>query len=175
MRICLFSGPGGGKSTLAARIFYELKIEGYSIELVREYIKKWAYEDRKPTSFDQSYIFGHQMHSEDLPLRNGIKNIVVDSPLIMNVCYGKRYNYPLWESLLEQAIVFEKKYPSFNIFLDRTGLDYQEIGRYENYEQALWMDGQIKNFMDEHLDSYSIFHTKDINGILSVVKEKISL
>ena len=62
MRINLHSGPGSGKSTIAARIFYEFKVKGYSIELVHEYIKKWAYEDRKPKSYDQTYILNPVLH-----------------------------------------------------------------------------------------------------------------
>jgi adenylate kinase family enzyme len=173
MRICLYSGPGAGKSTIAARIFYEFKVKGYSIELVHEYIKKWAYEDRKPKSFDQTYIFGKQTHSEDLVIQSGVKNLVTDSPLLMQVCYAKRYKYPLWHTHLEQAKLFEEKNPALNIFLDRTGLEYQEAGRYEDHSQAIWMDGQITEFMDEHIKDYLTFRTTDIDGILSAVEEKL--
>lgn len=173
MRINLHSGPGSGKSTIAARIFYEFKVKGYSIELVHEYIKKWAYEDRKPKSYDQTYIFGKQTHSEDLVIQSGVKNLVTDSPLLMQVCYAKRYEYPLWHTHLEQAQNFNEKNPSLNIFLDRTGLEYQEAGRYEDHSQAIWMDGQIVEFMDEHIKDYLTFRTTDIDGILSAVEEKL--
>jgi hypothetical protein len=174
MRINLFAGPCSGKSTIAARIFYEFKVKNYSIELVCEYIKKWAYEDRKPKSFDQTYIFGHQLHSEDLVVQSGVKNLVTDSPIFMQVCYAKRHGYSLWETHLEQAKVFEEKNPSLNIFLDRTGIEYQESGRYEDHSQAIWMDGQIREFMDEHIQDYLTFRTTDVDDILSAVEETLS-
>ena len=62
MRICLYSGPGAGKSATAADIFAEFKRKNYSIELVAEYIKTWAYEGRKPESYDQTLIFANQLH-----------------------------------------------------------------------------------------------------------------
>lgn len=174
MRINLFSGPGAGKSTIAARIFYEFKVKGYSIELVHEYIKKWAYEDRKPKSFDQSYIFGHQIHSEDLVVQSNVKNLVTDSPLLMQVTYAKRYEYPLWPELLEHVKTFEEKFPSVNIFLDREGIPYEEAGRYEDHEKAIWMDGQIRDFMDEHLDNYLTFRTQDIDAILVAIEKNLT-
>lgn len=155
------------------RVTSEFKIKGYSVEYVEEWIKKWAYENRKPKSFDQTYIFGHQIHSEDLVVQSGTKNLVTDSPLLMQVCYAKRYDYPLWETHLTQTQTFEEKFPSLNIFLDRTGLEYQEAGRYEDHEQAMWMDGQIKEFMDAHLESYLIFRTTDTDAILAAVEETL--
>ena len=38
------NGPSGcGKSTLAAGLFYDLKLHGLKVELVNEYVKKWAW------------------------------------------------------------------------------------------------------------------------------------
>lgn len=173
MRICFYGGPCCGKSTVAMRITSEFKVKGHSIEYTGEYIKKWAYENRKPKSFDQTYIFGHQLHLEDLVMQSDIKNLVTDSPLLMNACYAKRYDYPLWKTHVELCSVFEQEYPALNIFLDRTGVDYQESGRYENYKQAIWMDGQIREFMDNYLESYLIFSTIEIDEILSAVEEKL--
>ena len=50
--ISLHSGPGTGKSTSAAQLFAELKQRHCSVELVREYVKKWAWEGRKISGFD---------------------------------------------------------------------------------------------------------------------------
>ena len=69
---------------------------------------------------------------------------------------------------------FEEKNPSLNIFLDRTGLEYQEAGRYEDHSQAIWMDGQIREFMDEHIQDYLTFLTTDIDGILSAVEKTLN-
>jgi DNA replication protein DnaC len=50
-RICLYGGPGSGKSKLACYLNYMLM--DYDIDLVSEYIKAWAYEGKIPESLDQ--------------------------------------------------------------------------------------------------------------------------
>jgi len=170
MRINLYGGPCSGKSTLAASIYHKLKIENYSVELIREWIKQWAYEGRKPKSFDQTFVFSNQLYLEDTAIQSGIQHLVTDSPLLMQVCYAKRHKYELWKSLLKHVDAFENKFPSVNIFLDRTGIGYQEAGRYEDESDAIWMDGQMREFLDEHLQNYFVFPTTDFDNILSTVK-----
>lgn len=173
MRICLFSGPGAGKSTTASRIFYELKVSGYSVDLVTEYIKKWAFLKRVPESYDQVYVFGHQLHEEDIRLRN-VEHIVTDSPLAMQVAYAIRDNNECWEDLINISRKFEKRFPSINIFLNRDTLEYQQIGRYENYDAALKMDNEIKNILSTVIKcDYQEFKTTDIKSIMGYVKSKL--
>jgi pantothenate kinase len=40
--INVYGGPGAGKSTSAAYLYYLLKVAGKNVELVREYVKDWA-------------------------------------------------------------------------------------------------------------------------------------
>ena len=51
--INLVGGPGCGKSTTAAGLFYELKRRDYSVELVTEYAKSRVWEDSLRTLNDQ--------------------------------------------------------------------------------------------------------------------------
>jgi hypothetical protein len=172
MRINFFSGPGAGKSVVAAKTFVELKIKGYNVELAKEYIKTWAYKKLVPKSFDQYYIFGKQLHEEDVLLSNGVEHIVSDSPLLMQLSYMERSgnNYlPLLEAIQE----FEIKYPSFNIFLDRTGLPYRSIGRYENETQASEMDNRIKSLLNKHSIPYVEMKTLDFEAIMDSIISKL--
>ena len=51
LRVNFYGGPGVGKSTLAARVYAELNSAGaVSTELVREFIKTWAYEGGSRTA-----------------------------------------------------------------------------------------------------------------------------
>ena len=45
--INLYGGPGVGKSTTAAGLFYKMKIAGYSCELAYEWIKLKVYENKR--------------------------------------------------------------------------------------------------------------------------------
>lgn len=147
-RICIFGGPGIGKSTLAARLFADLKVDGLSVELVTEYIKAWAYEKRPLLTTDQIYIFSKQQRMEDRVLRCGVKYIVTDSPLYMQCAYAKKMKMLGWEELIQLAHKFDSLYPSYNIFLDRKGVPYKDEGRYHNYQEAVKMDRYIKRFLN---------------------------
>jgi ABC-type multidrug transport system ATPase subunit len=66
--INLFGGPGSGKSTTAAYLYAGLKNQGVNAELIREYVKDWAYESRTVGVFDQLYFFGKQVRRETFSL-----------------------------------------------------------------------------------------------------------
>lgn len=143
-RICLYGGAGAGKSATAAYIFFELKKRGYSIEHIHEYVKGWAWQNRKPDSFDQFYINAKQMHYEDRVLRNGCALVVTDSPILLGAVYAEAYSTiaGLANPLLEMVQLYEGKYPAINIFLERVG-KYDEKGRWGNEADALKIDAAI--------------------------------
>lgn len=163
----MFAGPSAGKSTVAASIYSELKRRGKNVELAREYIKDWAYINRRPVSFDQCYVFAKQLHAEDLLFQGGVKSIITDSPINLAVCYAKAFGCPFWKDLFNISKEFDNKHPPLNIFLDRGNLEYKLGGRYETYEEALLADKRILDFLDEQQQAYKRFSTQDIAGILA--------
>lgn len=144
-RINIFGGAGVGKSTITAKLFAELKSKHYRIEHVTEYIKNWVYESRIPKSWDQLYIFGQQLHREDLIIRQG-PIIITDSPLLMQVTYAKHNNFPAYQQLLDIANKFETEYPSINFYIHRKHT-YQPEGRYHTEEEAIQIDQSILNIL----------------------------
>ena len=58
----LIGGPGCGKSTTTAGLFYELKKKGYNCEMSLEFAKDKVYEESFRIIDDQIYIFGKQFH-----------------------------------------------------------------------------------------------------------------
>ncbi len=174
-RINLFAGPCAGKSTQASWLHGLLKKKGYDIEAVQEYVKAWAFIGRNPKSFDQWYIFGKQMHREDIVLRLDEKSglpgtdfIITDSPITLSVCYGKKYNAPGWKHLQEMSKDFEAQYPSLNIFLNR-GPVYKQAGRYQTLEQAIEIDNCIKNTLSEMGIAFYEVSCLDDEGLLNLV------
>ena len=159
MRINLLGGPGSGKSSTAAWLFSELKKENISVELVSEFCKTWAIEGRKFEKYDQIYFFGQQMQAEYRNLKYGIKNIVTDSPVLLAAIYAQHhYGKSIGEHLLHLAREFDKDFPSVNIVLDRRNKKYITEGRYENYDQALKMDAEIKSrAIYEYEDGKNLF------------------
>lgn len=173
-RINLFSGPGAGKSVVAAQLFAELKKVNINIEHVQEYIKVQALQKRFPESFEQFHIFAHQMHREDRLLPH-VDCIVTDSPLLLNAVYTKYYKAPFWEQCLEVAQMFEEKYPSLNIFLDRKDLIYQQIGRYQDLGKAIEIDQKILSLLNQNNIDYELIKTNDFDRILMVAKNRLSV
>ena len=56
--INLVGGPGSGKSTAMAGVFYNLKRLGVNCEMVTEYVKDKVWEESFKTIEDQFYLNG---------------------------------------------------------------------------------------------------------------------
>lgn len=167
-RLNFFAGPGAGKSTLAARTFAELKIRGYDVEHIPEYIKTWAHEGRSPTSYDQLYVFAKQLKAEDVILRN-VQTIVTDSPLLMNTAYSRLYNFQCSQDLIKICQQFDKDFPPLNLFIERT-VDYVEKGRFQNHQEAVDFDVFLKKHLEEHLQGNVIsVHVNKFDQIIDTI------
>ena len=170
-RINLYAGSGAGKSLTSAMLFAELKKLNVNIEQVTEYVKIQAIQKRFPESFDQFHIMGRQVFKED-QLLPYVDLIVTDSPLLLNAAYSKEYKCPFWQQCVDVALMFEEKYPSLNIFLDRKDLIYDQIGRYQDIAKAIEMDKNILKLLDENKVNYEIVDSKDFDKILMMVKNR---
>ena len=163
-RINFFAGPGSGKSTVAARVFAEMKIRGHDCEHIAEFVKTMAHEGRFPESYDQVHIFGEQTHREDIALRL-VDFVVTDCPLFMCCAYAKFYNSTGAPQLAELAFQFEVDFPALNFYIERT-VDYKDKGRYQNLDQAKAFDDFLINFMNreigEHWQSVKVDDFEDI-------------
>ena len=128
----LFGGPGSGKSTLRAGLFYEMKLAGYNVEEVTEYAKDMVWEERFNIFQDQIYILGKQ-NRKLLRLAEKVDWVLTDSPIIMGIAYmvDTPYNETLKQLILE---VFNG-YDNLNIFVNRNH-GYQELGRNQNEQEA---------------------------------------
>lgn len=142
--INLFGGSGLGKSTTASLLFGEMKLQGYHVELVSEYVKKWAWQGRKPTGFDQFYIAGKQANSES-QLYGKVDYIITDSPLLLSGFYeqyhlGREICLPTILNFLNYAK--ENDIQHLNFFLQRNK-KFDPRGRFETAEEAMSIDGKL--------------------------------
>lgn len=146
--INLYAGPGSGKSTSAAHMYAELKREGVNAELVREYVKDWAWDNRKLSTYDQIYVMGKQVRRESM-LYGKVDFIVTDSPVLQGVYYAEKYSPPAVlngvrscvSAFLHQAAV--DGHIHHHVFLTRSK-PYQRAGRYETETAAREADVGIK-------------------------------
>jgi len=172
--INLFAGPGAGKSTTAAGIYFMLKKQSASVELVREYVKDWAWQSRKIDPLNQFYISGQQAHKESL-LYGKVDWIITDSPIVSAGYYQERYsdkNYmtPAILAFMQHAV--ESKGVTYeNYILKRNG-SYDPDGRFEDEQQALEIDYEMEQFLKKCGLSYI---STDCDCLQSKILEKHQL
>jgi nicotinamide riboside kinase len=144
----LYSGPGSGKSTLAANLFGEMKAKGYDVELVREWVKLWAYEKRELHFTNQAIVFGRQVE-EETAFYGKVDVLITDCPILISPFYeqanhGTLHLLPVAKVVVEQAEKAGVKY--WNLFLKRKW-DYQTEGRWQDEKQAKALDGKMIDFL----------------------------
>jgi len=160
--INLFGGPGLGKSTTAAGLFYEMKLRGFDVELVREYAKNFAYHKTMP---DQTYIFAKQLKAEST-LYGKVDFIVTDSPLWL-CCYyealitGARHLLPL----VKAQVAGRKEH---NLFLQRFK-PYHQNGRLQTPEEASQIDLDLSCFLGNEGVPYQMVQSKDRDRVADIL------
>lgn len=171
--INLFGGSGLGKSTTAALLFGEMKLQGLHCELVREYVKEWAWAGRKVGPDDQDTIYENQLSRERL-YYNKLDFIVTDSPLLLGPIYQKFYtgDDPIKNRVLEglqQAA--DDGIIHMNFVLQRNK-EFDARGRYENETQAKAVDELVEQYLKDLSIPYHIIKSNDrerVHEILSRV------
>lgn len=153
--INFYGGPGTGKSTSAAAAFAHLKQLGISCELVTEYVKQWAWENRKPVNLDQFYIFGKQARKE-YSLHTKVDVIITDSPVSLCAYYTKIFGTE------EQASCFKTMTKTYYNTVDQDGHEYFHVwlnrlkaydpkGRFQTEAEARQIDGDMRMFVQNDL------------------------
>ena len=158
--ICLWGGPGTGKSTTAAGVFNRLKKHGFNAEMNREYIKEWVWEKRSVLPGDQVYLTAKQARKEVIYMREGLDFIVTDSPLALASFYGDIYDPFEKFGQAARAIVKQHHeickhygYKVEHFFLVRTK-PYNPSGRSQDEATAKEYDGRIRSFLEAYPINY---------------------
>jgi nicotinamide riboside kinase len=170
--VCLYGGPGSGKSTTAAGLFYHLKMHGYNCELNREYVKDWVWEGRTFDEGDQTYFFAKQSRKERILIRNGLDFVITDSPLILTHFYGLKYdwleqNFNTSEIMLQHHHAFCKKYGyKVEHFILKRTKDYNPAGRNQTEAEARIFDAEIQALLDAKGIKYTVVEGSPVETII---------
>jgi hypothetical protein len=139
--------------------------------LVREYVKTWAWQNKKVGPFDQIYLLGKQSKYESI-LYGKVDYIVTDSPLLLCPIYeiyhsGKELVAPAAFNFIEDAK--SKGVEHVNFVLSRHK-HFDTRGRYDTLEEATQVDAVIREFLQEHEIPYVEIVSEDrkrVDEILS--------
>lgn len=174
--ISLYGGPGTGKSTSAAYIFNRLKKRDINCELVREYVKDWAWEKRSIRDWDQYYFFGKQVRRESM-LYGRVDYIVTDAPVSLSLFYAEKFSPPHILYGIREAVnsFYEQCSASgdadhVHVFLTRTKT-YNPAGRFQTEEQAKEMDVEMSHFLTRNFGITQISGTDDgdLDGLIDKI------
>lgn len=140
--ICInfYGGPGIGKSTLAARVFAQLKMAGIKTELVGEFAKDLVYDKAYNVMADQHYLFAQQAHRIWRLAQSGVEVAVCDSPLLLNIAYNQDPNNGYFNQFVIDTY---KRYVNFDYVLDRNEEYWKIDKRNGDVEEAKLMDDKI--------------------------------
>jgi hypothetical protein len=189
-RIGFAGGPCTGKSSIAPKVFAELKAQGRNVEYVGEWIKPHAYAGHKVEGFGQVYVFAKQLHEEERFLQHGVDVVVTECPLFQCVAYTRlqaaeankdrpniasdEFNWT-WKHLAELAIEFEKAYPSFTYLLNREGIPYKPFGRYQDEAHIREVDRYILGTAEHCGLWHHEVSVKDFAAIMKGVEQVLAM
>ena len=151
----LFGGPGTGKSTNAAGVFYKLKSQGINCEYIQEYAKDKTWQGDRFSLTVQPYITCKQLYRQQRVM-DKVDVIVTDSPIILGAVYGGLYATDKFNAWLVETF---HSFNNLNIFLVRN-LDnhpYNPAGRSQTVEQAMDIDQRVRELLNSNEISYQDF------------------
>lgn len=149
--INFYAGPGCGKSTSSAYCFAALKQAGVNCELVREFVKEWAWQGIPVGVYDQFYFLGKQIKKESMVLGK-VDYAITDSPVWLAAFYATQTTPPLKgldacvAGYYEQAERDGHQY--IHVWLRRTK-PYVQAGRYHTEAQSRQVDVDLRHFLSD--------------------------
>ena len=144
--VSFIGGPGVGKSTSAAGVYYYLKRHGVSCELVREVAKEYYYRGLLPGDYQEEV--STEQWARVSSLLGKVDYIVQDTSLLLGDIYH-RYSYvQRWEVFLNPI----------NILLNRGTLPYDTDYRMSTEEAAKNNDILVKEYLDSHKIKYYMYN-----------------
>ena len=162
----LYGGPGTGKSTISAGLFYFLKMNNVNCELVTEYAKDLVWEESFKKMENQINIFGKQ-HHRIFRLLGKVDVIITDSPLLMATTYTQD---PFLRAMYHHEY---DKFNNYDVFLTRSK-KYNPKGRTQTLEQAIEKDEEIKKLLRDTGINYKTCDTNWEN-IVKIGEDIINL
>lgn len=152
--INLYGTCGSGKSSVASGLFYLMKIQGYSVELITEFAKEMVWERQHPSSFTNQVYISAKQHNKQLNLvGHGIDYAVTDSPLLLSAMYMPNDYYVNFMPLLFEM---NDAYDNINILLNRT-VKFNPIGRNQKEEESIKIQEDIIKLLNDNNIQYHKF------------------
>lgn len=156
--INFFGGPGTGKSTSAAGLFYRMKMLGKDVELVTEVAKDYVWSGHLEM-FNNQILVTAQQYERIRRLEGKLDFVVTDSPILLGVHYAPEGYFEGYEDLVYQVF---NSFDNMNIFVKRTK-KYNPIGRTQTECEAIAIDADIKRILNKYDIDFVEMTMEEIN------------
>jgi len=153
----IFGGPGTGKSTTAAGLFYHMKSVGIECELIQEYAKDLTWERRYNILEDQIYVFAKQQRRIARLVEHNLDWVITDSPIPLGLVYVKPNT--LGDNFSNLVMEVFNRYENYNFLLSRN-VQYNPVGRNQDEQQARDFDHKVINL----LTNYNVNYQQIVGG-----------
>lgn len=163
--INLFGGPGIGKSTTAAGVFYKLKSLGYNVELVPEFAKDLVWESRLETLQNQFYVTARQFHMIS-KLADKADIVVTDSPILLGSIYAPK-DYPQCYHETIKFFFDTIQTPGLNFMLSRHKA-FVQSGRVHTYDESTALDAKIARLAENNGVHLRYIGIESVSEIISI-------
>jgi tRNA uridine 5-carbamoylmethylation protein Kti12 len=170
----LIGGPSSGKTTLAAYLFYKLKIRGKLVEFVPEVAKGFVWRGQFDVLNNQHYVSTEQYNM--LMSLDGKVDIIVTDGSLLHGLYYNRINVDNTSNVdkTEQMILANfAKFRNINIFVERGDYPYETSGRYQMEGEARQIDAVLKHLLDKKKIEYTSISATDRKRMLIHVVDQI--
>lgn len=149
LNINLWAGPGVGKSTTAAGVFYHLKLAGVSAHLVPEHAKNLFYAGKLEKATQQSIL---EKQYELQALSQGqVEVVVTDAPVPLSIWYARVDEKPELEAFVTEHTA---SWLQLDVLLHRN-LEgaYEQAGRYQTVTEAIEVQNSMAEFVRRRFGS----------------------
>jgi hypothetical protein len=141
----VFGGPGGGKTTLGAMLFTELKMRGADVEMDMELARQMILMEHLSALDCQPYLFGVALYKLVQTAKN-TDVVIMDSPLLLNPIYDQQES----PALRALAVEWHERFRNLNVFVQRSrNSAHSMAGRVHDYHESLLLDERIRLFLEE--------------------------
>lgn len=156
-------------STLAAGVFFELKIRGILSELIPEFAKEKVWEENFKAFDNQLYIFAQQ-HKRIFRCLGKVDVIVVDSPLLLPIIYGKNVKNEHFNGLVLQEF---NSMRNLNIVIERGSFQFEVEGRMQDKDAAIQIDREVKQLLHMYKIKHCVMDVESNDSTHKTIADKI--
>lgn len=175
--INIIGAPGVGKSTISALLFANMKIRGFIVEYVQEYVKKLVWTRDFESINNQYYLSKKTYETLNQIVSSGsIDYCISDGPLLHGLVYNLQNvnntsNIEKTEKFILECI---HKFNNINIYLEAVpGRLYETAGRIHTEDESREVGNLLKNLLDKNNMAYVSFSAdpQNIDKIIDYIED----